>query len=82
MWLRILSITLEKELKVLDCASLLNYYSLVLFDFFPLFLHFLTSLIKLTCLAQVLPQTKGRPRTWGTKTIASCYVSLSVNLSL
>ena len=46
------AITLEKELKVLDFASLLNYYSLVLFDYFSLFLHFLTSLIKLPCLAK------------------------------
>ena len=45
--LRILSIALEEELKVLDFASWLNYYYLVSFDCFPLFLHFLTSLIKL-----------------------------------
>ena len=38
------SIALEKELKVL--ARWLNYY-FVLFDCFPLLLHFLTSLIKL-----------------------------------
>ena len=37
---------LEKELKVLDFVLWLNYYYFVLLDCFPLFLHFLTSLIK------------------------------------
>ena len=82
MWRRIFSITLEKEPKALDFASLLNYYSLVLFDYFSLLLRFLTSVIKLTCLAKDFPQTKGWLRTRGTKTIASCSVLLSVNLSL
>jgi len=44
-WLRILYLALEKELEVLEFAYVLNYY-LVLLDYFPLFLHFLTSLIK------------------------------------
>ena len=43
-WLRIFSVALEKELEVLDFAYVLNY--LVFLDYFPLFLHFLTSLIK------------------------------------
>ena len=43
---RILSIALEEELKVLDFVLWLNYYYFVLLDCFPLFLHFLTSLIK------------------------------------
>ena len=40
VWLRILSIAPEKELKVLDCAWWLHYYYLVSFDCFPLLLHF------------------------------------------
>ena len=40
MWLRILSIAPEKELKVLDCAWWLHYYYLVSFDCFPLLLNF------------------------------------------
>ena len=42
-WLRILSIALEEEIKVLDFVYCLNYYYFVLLDCFPLFLHFLTS---------------------------------------
>ena len=42
MWVRIFSIVLEKELKVLDLMT-----ELLLFNLFPLFLHFLASLIKL-----------------------------------
>ena len=38
--------SLEEELKVLDFILWLNYYYLVLLDYFPLFLHFLTFLIK------------------------------------
>ena len=48
IWLRILSVVLEKELKVLDFAYWLNYYYLVSFDYFSLFLHVLNSLIKVT----------------------------------
>ena len=48
IWLRILSVALEKEGKVLDFAYWLNNYCFVLFDSFSLLLHFLTSLIKLT----------------------------------
>ena len=47
VWLGILSLALEEELKVLDFAYGLNYYCFVLFDCFALLLHFLTSLIKL-----------------------------------
>ena len=42
------STALEEELKVLNYAQLVHYYYLVFFDCFPLFLHVLTSLIKLT----------------------------------
>ena len=45
LWLRILSIALEEELKVLDSVLWLNYY-FVLLHCFPLFLHLLSSLIK------------------------------------
>ena len=45
IWLKILSIALEEELKVLGFVLWLNYYYFVLLDCFPLFLHFLTSLI-------------------------------------
>ena len=37
---------LEEETRVLDFVLWLNYYYFVLFDCFPLFLHFLISLIK------------------------------------
>ena len=47
VWFRILSIGLEKELKVLDFAYSLNQSCFVLFDCFYLLLHFLISLIKL-----------------------------------
>ena len=46
IWLRILSIALEEELKVLDFVLWLNYYYFVLLDWFSLFLHCFTSLIK------------------------------------
>ena len=45
-WLRILSVALEKALKTLTSCWLHCYY-LVCFDPVPLFLHVLTSLIKL-----------------------------------
>ena len=45
IWLRILSTALEEELKVLNFVLWLNYYYFILLVF-PLFLHFLTSLIK------------------------------------
>ena len=46
------TIALEEELKVLNYAQLVHYYYLVFFDCFPLFLHVLISLIKLTlCLS-------------------------------
>ena len=48
IWLRIFPIAFEEELKALDFAQWLNYHYLVLIDCFPLSLHFLTSLIKLT----------------------------------
>ena len=47
IWLRILSIALEKGIKLLDYAKWVPYYYLVFFDCFPSFLHFPTSLIKL-----------------------------------
>ena len=37
---------LEEELNVLDFVLWLNHFNFVLLDYFPLFLHFLTSLIK------------------------------------
>ena len=37
---------LEEELRVLDFVQWLSYYCFALFDSFPLFLHFLISLIK------------------------------------
>ena len=43
-WLRILSRVLEEELNVLDLVRPPSYY-FVLLDCFPLFLHFLSSLI-------------------------------------
>jgi len=46
IWLSILSITLEEELRVLEFVWWLSYYYLVLIDCFPLLLYFLTSLIK------------------------------------
>ena len=66
-----LSIALEEELKGLDFVLWLNYYYFVLLDFFPLFLHFLTSLIKFILWnsgkaqeAKVFLQTRGRQRSW------------------
>ena len=47
IWLRVLYITLEKEINVLDFAYGLKCYCSVLFDYFALLLRFLTSLIKL-----------------------------------
>ena len=47
IWLRILSIACEKEVKVLDCAEWWHYYYLISFNCFPLFSAILTSLIKL-----------------------------------
>ena len=41
------TIDLKKEINVFDYAWWLNYYSLISFDSFPLFLKFLTSLINL-----------------------------------
>ena len=45
IWLRILSVVLEEELKVLDFVYRLNYYYFFLLACFPWFLHFPTSLI-------------------------------------
>ena len=45
-WLRILPIALEEEVKVFDFIEWLNYYYFILLDYIPLFLHFLTSLVK------------------------------------
>lgn len=42
---RISSVALEEELRAPDFISLLNYYYFLLLDCFPLFLHFVTSLI-------------------------------------
>ena len=47
-WLRILPIALEEEVKVFDFIEWLNYYYFILLDYIPLFLHFLTSLLKAT----------------------------------
>ena len=48
-WLRILPIALEEEVKVYDFTEWLNYYYyFILLDYIPLFLHFLTSLLKAT----------------------------------
>ena len=54
-WLRILSMALKEELKVLDFVSWLSYYSCIFLDCFPLFLLFLTSEFALWNLG-------GRPR--------------------
>ena len=48
MWLRIVSIALEEELKVLDLVEWRKYYYFVLLDFSPFVLYFLTSLVKST----------------------------------
>lgn len=45
--LRILPTAPEETLTVLDLAYRLDYYCFVLFDYFSLLLHFLTSLVKL-----------------------------------
>lgn len=45
-WVRMSSTALEKELKTLDFVLRLNYHSVLLLDYFPLCLHFLTSLNK------------------------------------
>ena len=45
---------LEEELKACDFVSWLNYYYFVLLDCFPLFQHFLTSLIKFVFLGKGL----------------------------
>ena len=58
------SIALEEELKVLDCASWLNFYCLVSFDSFPLFLHFLPPVIKLILWLKFF-HGKGRQKTCG-----------------
>ena len=47
-WLRILPIALEEEVKVFDFIEWLNYYYFILLDYIPLFLRFLTSLLKAT----------------------------------
>ena len=47
MWLRILSVALEKELKVLDYAYWLNCSCFVLSDWFSLLWHFLVPSFKL-----------------------------------
>ena len=56
IWLRILSIVLEEELKVPDFVLWLNYYYFVLLDCFPLFLHFSLLQINLLFGAQGRPQ--------------------------
>ena len=61
-WLRILSLFLEEELKILDFVQWLNYYYFVLFDSFPLLLHFLISLIKFILWLAFL-QIRSRQRT-------------------
>ena len=48
IWLRILSIVLEEELKVLDFVVWLNCYYYILFDCLLFSLYFHTSPIKLT----------------------------------
>ena len=49
---------------IFDLAYWLDYYYFILFGWFSLFLDFLTSLIKLTLLTKVFPQTKSRQSTW------------------
>ena len=48
---------LEEELKVLDFVQWLSYHYFALFEYFPLFLNFLISLIKLN----LFFGTQGRP---------------------
>ena len=81
MWLRILSVALEEELRVLDFSQWLNYHYLASFDCFPLLLSVLTSLIKLTFLAKVFPRTEDEQRTRG-RTTAACSVSAPHNDAL
>ena len=73
MWLRVVSVALEKELKVLDFTYCLIYYCFVLFDCFSLLLHFLTSLIKLIPWLNI-PQTKKKVKDMEPRNIGSCSV--------
>ena len=75
IWLRILAIALEKELKVLDFAPQLKGHYFVLFDCFPLLLHFLTSLVNYSS-TTVFLQMKGGQKTWERRIIESCSISL------
>ena len=90
IWLRILSIALEEELRVLDFILWPNYYYFVLLDYFSLFLHFLTSLIKFILWTSGRPrqlkvfykQETGRGHEWGwglsrKGPVGSCSVTLS-----
>ena len=78
MWLRILSIVLEKELKVLDHAYWLHYYYLVSFDCFPLFFYILIYLIKLILWLKFSTDKRQAEDSGGggeeEKTIGSCSV--------
>ena len=65
IWLRILSIALEKELKAFNFAYWLNYYCFVLFDCFPLLLYFLISLIKLILWLKCFYRQKTGGGHWG-----------------
>ena len=76
MRLRILSVALEKELKVLDFAHWVHYYYLVSFDCFPLFLYFLTSLVKFILWLNCFHRQKAGLGTWSTRTIRSCSISM------
>ena len=82
-WLRILLRAPEEELKMLDFAYWLNYYYLVCFDCFPLFLHFLVSPIKLTLWLKCFHRQKAgwghRVGRWG-RTLRSCSISVPQGL--
>ena len=83
IWLRILSVALEKELKVLDFAYWLNCYCFVLFDCFSLLLHFLTSLIKRTLWLKFFHRQKAGGGHGGHGPyIGSCSVSVGHDLYL
>ena len=75
--LRILSTALRRStaLKVLDYAYWLNYYNLVSFDCFPVFLHAIVSVIKHSLTKVFHGQKAGRGH-GEVKTIGSCSISM------
>ena len=83
MWLRILAITPEKELKFLNHASILNSYLVLLDCFFSssAFSHFSDDVYSLV---EVFPQGWGGERLaedMGGRTMESCSISLPFGLA-